>query len=242
MMKFILLVTLLLSGVPAAALASVRPAAYASPRLASSQSRTFEIPAHGASGLQITPRMSGEYEFWIVGGAYSPWPESSGRNDQWRSLLFLYPGGHFTRGHTAYGPGTPLPAGSGLYLGCLPDMTRQEAAQCGQNSSPVRLYLHAGESLRFVPVDEADAYSDNQGGVTVAVRLVEEPTPIPTLPPPASEVPSQPESQRPSPPQEAPVQRAQIPVPTAVCSDQPLAILWTGWSHWWQGIVATWFG
>jgi hypothetical protein len=137
----------------------------------------LSISGDASNGVRFPISREGVYRITVTGGAYSPWPDDSTRQGQWRTLLDVYLD-NVSWAVTSYGSGpkgyTPsVDARVGL-VGCDTDWNdKARATSCGPRSAPFERRLDSGHELILMPVDSQGQYIGNREQVSVLITYVE---------------------------------------------------------------------
>lgn len=115
------------------------------------QPEPVTVPGSAENGVTIPIATTGTYNFTILGGVYSPWPEDNFPNDQWRSVLYFYRNRPVEWELQPWGfqPGNPdFSVGNWEITG-----ETQEQAELRAMGETVSFSLQAGDQLVVAPVD-----------------------------------------------------------------------------------------
>jgi hypothetical protein len=161
-------------GIAAPHMDTPAPGASGAGAVSTSDVTSLTVAGSASASVRFPVPATGRYEVAITSGAYSPWPDDSVRQGQWRTLIDLYVDS-VSWDVTGYGAGgnlTPSVKARIGFVGCDTDLDNQAAAAaCGQGSA-TDIPLEAGHALVLMPVDVQGQYGENRGAVTLTIRYL----------------------------------------------------------------------
>lgn len=134
--------------------------------------KSIYVPANAEDGVTFRCNSTGDHTVTILGGAYTPFPEHYGMDEnsrKWRTFLT----GYVNVAQPDWGNDNQPQNGSSL--GCIePDSgwDREAAQQCGLSprDNSQTIFCVEGQYLRFVAKDVRGQYSDNFGGIILSIQ------------------------------------------------------------------------
>lgn len=128
---------------------------------------TIHVSSNAHNGVELPTQEDGTYLLKIRSGVYSPWPENTGQDEQWRSIIYLYKNREIEWVQREWGSEPGFPDFQVGYWE-IPGETRDEAELRALDST-TGMVLEGGDLLRLIGVDVQSSYGDNRGDVVIDV-------------------------------------------------------------------------